>query len=342
MKSNEYYLALILLVPIHVLVLGAGFFSPYDPDLQNRTLPFAPPMRLHWIDFRGRFHLRPFVYPYVPIPGRFGSYKPDVEHPVPVEFFLHTPEPTASGGVERRWRLFGTGGSARIFLLGTDEYGRDQLSRMLYGGRISLLAGVAAAVLSLGLGLLLGTAAGYYGGVADGALMRFAELFLALPWLYLLFALRAFLPLGTPPLESFALIVMVIGCMGWARPGRLIRGAVLSAKERNYVLAARGFGARDAYIVRRHVLPQTFGIVLTQAGILIPQYILAEVVLSYLGLGIGEPVPTLGNMLAQFQVQGMSNAYWWMLFPGVILIPVLAGYYALTDALHARARVIQF
>ncbi|MGH9446999.1 MAG: ABC transporter permease, partial [Terriglobia bacterium] len=247
LKPRSLYFALVLLVPIHVLVLGAGFFSPYDPDLQNLGLSFAPPTALHWIDAQGRFHLRPFVYPDVALPGRFAVYKPDLTHPLPVRFFVHSTEHTASGALHSRWRLFGIDGDARILLLGADEYGRDQFSRILYGGRISLLAGVLAAALSLGLAVLVGSLSGFYGGPLDGALMRLAELFMALPWLYLLFALRAFLPLQTPPEESFVLIIMVIGVIGWARPARLIRGAVLSAKERNYVLAARGFGASEVY-----------------------------------------------------------------------------------------------
>src|SRR2546429_6247629 len=118
-----------------------------------------------------------------------------------------------------------------LFRSGSDAYGRDQLSRFLYGGRVSLFAGVLGAGCTVLLGLCVGAAAGYYGGWRDDLLMRLAELFLALPWLYLLFALRAFLPLAVGPLEAFFLIVAVLGAVGWARPARLVRGVVLSAKE---------------------------------------------------------------------------------------------------------------
>ncbi len=340
-RPRRLHLALSLLLPIHILVWGAGFFSPCDPDVQNRALPFAPPMRPHWVDARGKFHLRPFVYPQVAVPGRFAVYEPDVTRAIPIRFFLSSPKRNSAGGLHSRRHLFGTEAGTPIFLLGTDEYGRDQLSRLLYAGQVSLLAGLAGTAISVGLGLLLGSLAGFYGGLLDGAIMWLTDLFLALPWLYLLFALRAFLPLHTPPRESLFLLIMVVGVIGWARPARLIRGAVLSAKERNYVLAARGFGASDAYLLCRHVLPQSFGIVVTQAGLLIPHYILAEVALSYLGLGIGEPTPSLGNMLAEIQAQSVTSSYWWMLLPGVALIPLLAGYYSLTDALHERAGLIQ-
>lgn len=337
-RSRKLFFAVSLLLLIHVLVLGAGFFSPYDPDVQNHKFPFAPPMPLHWVDVRGKLHFRPFVYPWVALPGHFAAYRPDFEHPVVVHFFVRDAACASASAARCRLRLFGTASKTPIFLLGTDEYGRDQFSRMLYGAQVSLLGGFTAAMLSVCVGLMLGSLAGFYGGWIDGALMRMAELFLALPWLYVLFAFRAFLPLETPPLDAFLLIIMVIGVIGWARPARLIRGAVLSAKEQRYVLAARGFGASDAYLLYRHVLPQALGIVVTQAGILIPNYILAEVTLSYLGLGMPEPVPSLGNMLAELNI---TSLHWWMLLPGVALVPVLWGYYCLTDALHERAGLVQ-
>jgi peptide/nickel transport system permease protein len=166
--------------------------------------------------------------------------------------------------------------------------------------------------------------------------MRVAELFLALPWLYLLFAVRAFLPLNLAPAQAFLLLIVVIGLIGWARPARLIRGVVLSARARDFVLAARGFGASDAYVLRRHVLPQAFGVVLTQAAILIPQYILAEVTLSFLGLGVGEPAASWGAMLASLQEYHVLASYWWMLAPGLVLVIVFLSYAALANALQEK------
>jgi peptide/nickel transport system permease protein len=230
-------------------------------------------------------------------------------------------------------RLVGVHEPEVIFLLGSDAYGRDLFSRLLYGGRVSLFTGLLAAFLSLGLGLALGTVAGYYGGWLDRLLMRGGELVMALPWLYLLLAVRAFLPLHITTVEAFFLLVAIIGGVGWVRPARLIRGVVLSARERGFVLAARGFGASDAYLIRRHILPLTLGVVLTQATILIPQYILAEVALSFLGLGVGEPVPSWGNMLAEAQQYHALVEHGWMLAPGFAIIPVLLGYLLLADSL---------
>jgi peptide/nickel transport system permease protein len=332
----KLWLAAAVLVAIHGALLFAGFLAPYDPTAQDRAHPYAPPTRLHFVDPGGKLHLRPFVYPNAERGGITGDYEEDQRRAYPVRLFLRGTSYKLAGVFAMDWHLFATDPSAPIYWLGTDAYGRDQFSRLLYGGQISLFAGLLATGLSLGLGLILGALAGFYGRWPDEALMRGAELFLALPWLYLLFAVRAFLPLQISPTEAFFLLVVVIGMVGWARPARLIRGIVLSAKERNYVLAARGFGASDLYLLRRHVLPQTWGVVLTQAALLVPQYILAEVTLSFLGLGVGEPVPSWGNMLSSLQHYYVLASYWWMLAPGIALIPVFLSYYALANALHER------
>ncbi len=330
--------ALTVLAAVHLAAIGAGFLAPYAPLQQNRTLPYAPPTRLRFVDAEGRFHLRPFVYRVVEREGAGGVYDEDPSRPYPVRFLARgapdAPDALASTG---RVRLFGVEEPARVFLLGADGFGRDQLSRLLHGAQISLFAGLLAATLSLGVGWLLGTLAGFYGRWVDAVFMRSAELFLALPWLYLLFAVRAVLPLSVSPGQAFLLLVLVIGLVDWARPARLIRGVVLSARERNYVLAARGFGASDFYLIRRHIAPQTFGLLLTQAALLVPQYILAEVTLSFLGLGVSEPVPSWGNMLAALQRYHVLASYWWMWVPGLALVPVFLAYFALSEALHVRA-----
>jgi len=328
-NRSKIWLATGLLALLHGAVLAAGFVAPYDFAAQDRDLPYAPPSRLHFVDAQGKFHLRPFVYRWMEQPEGSGNYVADTSRAYDVHFLV--------GSRSGARRLFGVNEPARIFLLGTDAYGRDQLSRLLYGGRISLLAGLLAAALTLGVGLLAGAIAGYCAGWLDGIIMRGAELFLALPWLYLLFAIRAFLPLHISPAQAFFLLVSVIGLVGWARPARLVRGVVLSAKERTYVLAARSFGGSDFYLLRRHILPQTLGVLLTQAAILIPQFILAEVTLSFLGLGVGEPVPSWGNMLATLQQYSVLASYWWMFLPGLALVPVFWMYHKLADSLHGAA-----
>jgi len=219
------------------------------------------------------------------------------------------------------------------FLLGTDAYGRDVLSRVLYGARISLFAGLAATLVSLVLGLAAGIAAGYFGGWCDRLLMRGGELMMALPWLYLLLAVRALLPLDISPGAAFLLLAGIIGAAGWVRPARLVRGVVLSARERAFVQAARGFGAGHGYLIRRHLLPLTTSVVVTQATVLAPQYILAEVALSFLGLGVAEPVPSWGNMLAELRHFGALTSHAWMLAPALVLVPVLLMYLVISDTL---------
>jgi peptide/nickel transport system permease protein len=233
-----------------------------------------------------------------------------------------------------RLHFFGAADGASLNLLGTDGYGRDLLSRILFGGQISLLAGLIGAGLALSIGLGIGAAAGFWGGWKDEGLMRLAELFLALPWIYLLFAMRAFLPLTVPPLKAFLLVVVVLGAVGWARPARMVRGIVLSAKERDFVRSARGFGASDAYLLRRHIVPETASVVLTQAAILVPQFVLAEMTLSFLGLGVPEPVASWGNMLSSLQHYNVLVSYWWMYLPALAMVPFFLGYLLLESLLQ--------
>jgi peptide/nickel transport system permease protein len=292
-------------------------------------------MHVHLMDAQGHFHLRPFFYPLRLRQGSFDQYEEDTAATIPLRFFASGARYHLLGFIPSRLHLFGIAG-ARIYLLGSDAYGRDQLSRILYGGQVSLLAGLLGAGITLFLGALIGMAAGYYGGWRDDLLMRIAELFLALPWLYLLFALRAFLPLAVSPIEAFLLVVVVIGMVGWARPARLVRGVVLSVKERDYVRAARGFGASDFHLLRQHIFPETASVLLTQAAILVPQFVLAEMTLSFLGLGVPEPMSSWGNLLASLQQYSVLVSYWWLYLPALAIVPFFLGYLGLASALQQR------
>jgi peptide/nickel transport system permease protein len=339
-QSHKLWGTVILLAAFHSLILFAGFFAPYGFSAQDRQLPFAPPTRLHFFDGAGKFHFRPFVYGFQDDPANFSSYLVDNSRQYPIRLFVHGAPYKLIGLIPMRIRLFGVQERGRIFLMGSDGFGRDQFSRVLYGGQISLLAGLIAAALAVSFGMILGGLAGFYGGWIDSALMRGGELFLALPWLYLLFAVRAALPLHVSDSQVFLLLVGVMGLIGWARPARLIRGVVLSAKERNFVLAARGFGASDSYLLWRHVLPQTGGVLLTQIALLIPQYILAEVTLTFLGLGVGEPMPSWGSLLSSLQQYSVLTSYWWMFLPALLLMPLFLAYYMAADALQERLKSV--
>jgi len=230
--------------------------------------------------------------------------------------------------------LLGVDEPARIFLLGTDAYGRDEFSRLLQGGQISLAAGLLATLVSLVAATVIGTISGYYGKWIDELLMGSAELFLSLPWLYFLLIVRALLPLHVSPTATFMLLIAVIGLIGWARPARLVRGIVLSARTHDYVLAARGFGGSDFYLLRRHILPQTFGVLLTQAALLVPQYVAAEVTLSFFGLGVSEPTPSWGNMLSVLQQYSVLVSYGWLLAPAAALVVTSVMYWLLADIIR--------
>lgn len=318
-------IAILALVAVHASVIFAGFFAPCSPTEQHRELAYVPPMHLHLIDAEGHLHVHPFVYAPIAIEGDGFQYGEDRTKAYPIRVFVRN----ATGS-----HLLGVDQPGTLFLAGTDGYGRDIFSRVLFGGRVSLAAAFLAMVLSLSIGALLGSIAGHFGGFADAAIMRAAELMLAVPWLCLLLAIRAFLPLHISPAATLFLVSGVIGTVNWARPARLVRGAVLSAKERGFVTSARGFGASEWYLLRRHVLPQTFGLLITQAIILLPTFVLAETILSFLGLGIEESLPSWGNMLAALQQFGVIASYWWMAAPILGLVSVSFTYFLLANVLE--------
>src|SRR3954451_4656719 len=259
----------------------AGFLAPYSIETQNRDLSFVPPACVHFFDRGGRFHIRPFIYRPIPRADRFAEYVDDTASTYPIRFLVPGDEYNLLGILKTRVHLFGVNDPARIFLLGSDRFGRDVFSRLLYGGQVSLLASLAAALISIALGTILGGLSGYYGHWADEAVMRISDVFLAMPWLYILLAVRAALPLHMDPRQSYFFLAVVMGLVGWARPARLVRGIVLSVKEAEYVMVARSFGASDTYLFRRHILPSLRSVLLTQLSLYVPQYILAEVTLSF-------------------------------------------------------------
>lgn len=330
MRNRKAIAALLAALAIlHAVILFAGFFAPYDPALQNREFPYAPPTHVHIADSSG-IH-RPFVYASV---ADLDGYREDTTRRYPVQFFVRAQPYKVLGILRSDLHLFGVDEPARLTLAGSDGFGRDEFSRLLYGGQISLATGWLAALVTLVAGTMIGTLAGYYGRWVDEGLMGVGELFLSLPWFYFLVGARAFLPLHVNPAETLILLIGVIGLIGWARPARLVRGIVLSARNRNYVLAARGFGGSDLYLLRRHVLPETFAILLTQAALLIPQYVAAEATLSFFGLGIGEPTPSWGNMLTTLQQYNVLVSYSWLFAPAAALVITSVMYWLLADVLH--------
>ncbi len=208
----------------------------------------------------------------------------------------------------------------RSHWLGTDSFGRDQLTRLALATRLSLLAGSLATALALGLGASLGALAGFHGGWPDTLVVRLSELFLSLPWFYLVIGIRALLPLTLSPALAVLMIGAAAGLTAWPRPCLLVRGAVAGERQRDYVTAARGFGASNRHLLRWHILPAAYSVILVQAALLVPRFVLAEASLSFLGLGVGEPAASLGNMLAELRDLHLLSSCPWMLAPAGVLI----------------------
>jgi len=203
-------------------------------------------------------------------------------------------------------------GQTRIFFLGTDNLGRDVLSRIVYGTRVSLGIGFAAMCCSIVLGSIVGLIAGLLGGWVDRLLMRLTDLFLAFPSLFLIIALVAFLG------NSIFLLVAVLAMTGWMGVARLIRGEVLMLRDREFVLAARLLGRSSVQIIRDHMLPNVLPTILLASVLQLGNVVLAEAALSFLGLGIQPPTPSLGNMIGE-SLAYASSAWWVGFFPGVVL-----------------------
>jgi peptide/nickel transport system permease protein len=226
----------------------------------------------------------------------------------------------------------------RSHLLGTDALGRDVLSRTLFAARFTLLTAVAGVVLTLGLGTALGVAAGLLGGLSDRLVMRTSELFMALPALYLILALRNLFRDALGPVESGAIIVISLSAVGWTGVARLVRGQVLSIREADYVVAARAAGATPIRIMAVHVLAALRPFLLLQLGISFPYFLLGEVTLSFLGLGLPEPAASFGNMLASAVASaGLLSRQWWVwLAPATLLTLAVLGSNLILEGVRER------
>jgi peptide/nickel transport system permease protein len=229
-------------------------------------------------------------------------------------------ELTIFSGIPCNWHLFGTAGAGKLNLLGTDEQGRDQFSRILYGGRISLFIGLIGVLISFPIGTVLGGISGYFGGWLDAGIMRVAEVLMTLPTLYLLVALASVLPDRVSSSQRFLLIIIITSFISWAGLARVVRGQVLSIKEREFVQAARAMGAKPFYIIIRHVIPQTATYLITSATLAIPSFIVSESVLSLIGLGIQPPDPSWGNLLSIATNTSILVFQPWLIWPPALLI----------------------
>ncbi len=365
-------LGAITLMMLYIISIGAEFVAPYDPLKSQKDGSLLPPTPIHFTNDQGEL-IAPLIYPVTQGQTDLATgdrkLKIDRTKPSPLQLFvagddyklfsIKIPKFPKLGAKEKKGakrsknernevilfpgfdanlHLFGTSDSnspARINLLGTDEQGRDQFSRLIYGSRISLFIGLIGILISFPLGMLIGGVAGYFGGWLDTILMRAAEVLMTMPSLYLLVALAAILPDGISSSQRFLLIVIITSFIGWAGLARVVRGQVLSIKEREFIQAAQVMGANPFYIVMRHVLPQTSTYLIIAATLAVPGFIISESVLSLIGLGIQPPDPSWGNMLSLATNTSILQFQPWLVWPPALLIAaVVLSFNLLGDGLR--------
>jgi peptide/nickel transport system permease protein len=293
-----------LLAVLSVVALAGPWLAPYAPEVQHRRYLYAPPMPPR-ILHEGSLQ-PPFVYPVTRVDLLRGQFAEDRTQQQPLPWFAGEAD-------------------APAFLIGADSYGRDLLSRLLYGARVSLALALVSVVGAVLVGALFGGAAGYRGGWMDDVVMRLADLIAVLPVIYIVLVLRAALPLVLDPAIVFTLMAVIFISVGWPFVARGVRNIVTTEREREYVVAAQSLGASRARILGVHLLPACGGYLLVQATVLMPAFILAEATLSYVGLGFPDDVATWGTMLIEAaNVNAMMRFPWTLAPAGAIFLVVLS------------------
>lgn len=337
-RNRTAMFGLYTLALLYAASILAGFLAPYRYDYAAPSLPFYPPMltRIHFFDEDGGL-ARPFVYGINPVPGRHAAYEEDRARKYPVRFFARGSEYHILWVIKSDIHLFGVEQPGHIFLFGSDGDGQDIFSRILYGAQVSLSIGIIGILISTALGMLIGGISGYFGGATDFALMRAVEVLLAIPSLYFILILRNMFGTGMSSLQIYFVIVIILALIGWATEARVIRGMVLSLKEQDYVVAARALGYSSARIIARHILPNTLSFVIVTATLSVPFYILGEVALSFLGVGIQLPEASWGNMLIAARNNYHLKTYPWVLTPGLFIFIAVMAWNFLGDGLRDAA-----
>jgi peptide/nickel transport system permease protein len=294
----------LLLAALAALALGGPWVAPYDPETQHRAFLHAPPMPPRIVDANGLSW--PFVYPIVMADQLSQRYAEDRTR-------------------QRSLPWLDATGDEPVFLLGADSYGRDLLSRVLHGARLSLSLALVSVAGALVIGAVVGGLAGYRGGWIDELAMRTVDFVIVLPVIYVALVLRALLPLALSPSTLFIMMATIFALVGWPFVARGVRSIIASEREREYVIAARSLGAGPWRIVARHLLPACTGYLFVQATLLLPAFILGEATLSYVGLGFPEHMATWGTMLIDAATVNAMTRFPWTLVPAVaIFVVVLA------------------
>lgn len=335
-RHKRGFSAFLILVVLYSLAILAGFISPYTYKTEKRLYSYCPPTRLHFRDSKGKFYLVPFIYQYKFKLDKNKSriYREDKSKIYKIRFLFRGDDYKFLGFIPTRIHLFGVDNPAKIYLFGADSRGRDLFSRILYGSRISLSIGIIAVTITFCLGLLIGGISGYFGGKVDAVLMRLCEMVMLVPSFYLLLALRSSFPPEIGTVKIYFLIVIILSFIGWASLARVIRGIVLSLREKEFVLAAKAVGASNLRIIIKHILPNTSSYTLVALTLSIPGYILGESALSLLGLGIQDPVPSWGNLLTDAMSIVQIKFHPWILIPGLFIFVTVVAFNMLGDALR--------
>jgi peptide/nickel transport system permease protein len=316
------------------------FISPYA--LQHSSdYAEAGPTPIHFVDAEGNFHARPFVYGMeqkLDFVTRSRTYVEDTTRMYPIQFFVRGDPYKLFGFIPLDIHLYGvdqkSDPQAIVLLMGADALGRDWFTRIMYGGRLSLLIGLIGQVMTIVFGTILGVLSGFYGGGIDQIIQRSTEFLSSFPDIPLFMALSAAIPSFWPPLTSYFMLTIILSFVRWGGLARQVRGLILSLREREYALAAKSAGATDARVMFRHLMPGTMSHVIVIATLAIPGMILAETALSWLGLGIRPPLTSWGVLLQDAaSVRAIHNTPWELWTVPFILVTILA-YNMLGDGLR--------
>jgi len=321
----------VVLLLIALVVAFCEFIAPFSPIAFTPRYTYAPPQRLHLLDRdeSGGLVFRPYVNGYKVTIDKAALrrvFVVDETLKYRVGFFVKS-EPYAMWGLfTLETKLFGPLDRGNpMFLLGADRLGRDLFSRIVYGTRISMSIGLIGVTLSLLLGIVLGGISGYYGGRVDHVIQRVIEFILSLPTTPLWLGLAAAMPPTWPPLRVYLCITIILSLIGWTSLARVVRGRFLSLRNEDFVVAARLDGASEPRIIFRHIAPSFVSHIIAEVSLAIPNMILAETALSFLGLGLQPPIVSWGVLLQEAQnIRAIATAPW-LFCPGIaVIVAVLA------------------